>query len=391
MKQICPDELCCGCSVCEDVCPKHCISMAKHANGFLYPQIDQNTCIDCKLCQYTCPEHKIIKLPVNPHLYAARAVNESDWNRGSSGGLFGILATNIIKVHNGIVYGAAFDKDLKLRHVRISSLDDLMPLCKSKYITSDIRGIYKQIREDCKAGAYVLFCGTPCQCAALRKLLNKDYDNLLIVDFLCHGVPSLDLWQKSIVEYGRKHKAKIINFIFRAKPSKPRKNADHYFDITLIKPNGKKIVKMGRPSWEFPFYYHYTRYLGFRPSCYDCRYCTQDRMGDLTIADFWKLERLLPDVNPADRYSAIVVNNEKGENWLEAVKDRLWIKARPVDDLIKLNPTYTRGTMITHESVQSLADLERLPFEEYAKRHMTAPKMDIFSRSIRFAKRKIKL
>lgn len=365
--------------------------MVRHANGFLYPEIDQNTCIDCKLCQRTCPEHEILRPDVDARLYAAHAIAEDDWNRGSSGGIFGVIATKIIGEHNGVVYGASFDADLNLKHVRITSLDELLPLCKSKYVISDVRTIYKQVRDDCRKNSYVLFCGTPCQCAALRKFLGKDYDNLLIIDFLCHGVPSQELWHKSIAAYERRNGAKITHFSFRAKPDKPCKRVDHRFSLTMTKPDGRQIKKIGRPNWEFPFYYHYTRYLGFRPSCYDCRYCTPARNGDLTLADFWKLERLMPDIDPAKGYSAVVVNNEKGNKWLNAVEHKLWIEPRPIDDLKKLNPTYTHGPVTTCETVQSLQDLTTIPFDEYEKRYMTAPKMDLISRSIRFAKRKLKI
>lgn len=382
MGEICAFEKCCGCSACEDVCPNHCIKMILNPNGFFYPSIDDEKCCNCGICKKICPENEILKCAVEPQLYAAYAIDEYNYKAGSSGGIFGLIGKSILS-YGGKVYGAAFDESLNLCHIGVKDEKELSRLFKSKYIQSNTSFIFRSVLKDLYTGKPVLFSGTPCQCAALRKYLRKDYDNLLIVDILCHGVPSMDLWQKSLKSYGEKHKGIVTDFQFRSKPAV--RKTDHYFSLVIKKHNGKEQRLVNRPYYEFPFYYHYTQYCGFRETCYDCEYANTARVGDITLADFWKLDRLV-DIDSMRFASAVITNTIKGTKWFEKIKTQCWCKPMPITSLISLNPTYTKGTEKTPINQQSLKDLSDLKFSEYEKKYMVYKK-DIVSRGIRFIKR----
>lgn len=382
MIEICTPEKCCGCGACEDICPNQCIKMRQRGNGFLYPEVDTNRCCGCQLCRKTCPEYEIQYMPVNPTLYAAYALDTYTYSDGSSGGVFGLLSKEILS-QGGRVYGAAFDEQLNLRHIGINDEEQLSKLFKSKYIQSDTSFIFRAVLKDLNTGNVVLFSGTPCQCAALRKYLRRDFNNLVVVDILCHGVPSSDLWKKSLKSFGTRHGGIITNFQFRSKP--PKRKLDHYFSMTIKKSNGREKKILNRPSWEFPFYYHYTQYYGLRKTCYDCAYATPSRMGDITLADFWKLDQLI-DVDPERFVSAVITNTEKGEQLFSKIKTQCWYQQMPLSSFKLLNPTYTKGTVKTEVNQNSLRDLEVLSFSDYEKKYMIL-KRDLLTRGLRFIKR----
>lgn len=388
-KEICSNILCCGCRACENVCPRQCISMVKHDNGFYYPKINHELCTDCRRCQKVCPKNEVLYGAVNtPRLFAAYSLNEVHRNEGSSGGIFGELARYIIS-KDGVVYGAAFDEKLQLKHISVEKEHDLQPLFKSKYIESNTNGVFMDIKENLSRGRLVLFCGTPCQCAALRKIVNpNNTSNLFVVDFLCHGAPSQDLFNKSVSEYEKKHKGKILNFEFRSKPDIKNRNSDHYFSLKLLMKNGTIRELKNRPMWEFPYYSGFCMYNTLRPSCYDCDYANPRRVGDITIGDFWGLESLLNITDFVKGYSTVVVNTPKGYNLFQQIKGACFVKEFPISDLAQLNPTYTRGTIKTSINQQSLKDYSVLSYKEFENKYLLL-KMDLLNRGVRFVKNKV--
>lgn len=240
MDSICKKEDCCGCKACRDICPQAAIDMVKNTNGFFYPIISQNLCIDCGMCQKVCPGNKILHRIITDEssLFSAYSTNVDVRRSGSSGGVFYEIARkwlNLYKI-NATVYGAAFSSNLILRHIGVTDISDLTQLLKSKYIESDTNRVFIKIRTELKANRYILFCGTPCQCAALRNFLfDEDVSRLLVIDFLCHGVPSQDLFSKSIDWLENKIDGRITKFEFRSKPIKKYKGTDHYFSYTYIR------------------------------------------------------------------------------------------------------------------------------------------------------------
>ena len=210
-------EDCCGCYACYNICPKECITMESDNEGFWYPKIDKDKCINCNLCEKVCP---IINKP-NSSLYEKKSYavfnkNEKIRLESSSGGIFSLLAEYVINNH-GNVYGAVFDEDFNVKHVKINILQDINLLRGSKYVQSRINDIFKSIKFDLKNNKIVLFTGTPCQIAGLQSFLQKKYDNLILMDIVCHGVPSPLVWQQYINELKQNYKQNIKSIYFRDK------------------------------------------------------------------------------------------------------------------------------------------------------------------------------
>ena len=190
---------CCGCSACVQRCPKQCITLKEDNEGFLYPIVDKKTCIDCGLCEKVCP---ILHQgePQKPlKVYAAKNLNEEIRRQSSSGGIFTLLAEQVIQ-EGGVVFGARFDENWEVKHDYTETIEGLAVFRGSKYVQSRIEDNYKKAEEFLKQGRKVLFSGTPCQIAGLKRFLRKEYEELLTVDFVCHGVPSPGVWRKYLKE-----------------------------------------------------------------------------------------------------------------------------------------------------------------------------------------------
>ena len=196
-------EKCCGCSACMQACPKKCIIMKIDLEGFWYPKIKKSLCIDCHYCEKVCPVlHLLKKTDKTPVAYAAYSNEEYKRLNSSSGGIFTHLAEYILG-EKGVVFGASFNEDYKsVKHILVENENDLGKLRGSKYLQSDINETYKIAKEKLDSGCLVLFTGTPCQIEGLICFLQKDYENLLLVDVVCHGVPSPKIWRDYLKKFG---------------------------------------------------------------------------------------------------------------------------------------------------------------------------------------------
>lgn len=232
MIQILQERDCCGCGACSVVCPQNCITMQEGTLGHLFPRVDQTKCVGCGLCDRVCPMQVNLKHCDRQTAVAAFAKDASTRFEGSSGGMFGVFSKKLLA--NGyIVYGAAFDEDLKLQCMSANTVEELSPLYKSKYLQSDMTGGFKKIKEQLRAGKKILFVSTPCQVYALKSYLMEDYPNLLTVDFFCHGVPSQRFFNQCLAEEEKALGSKILRYGFRAK--KKRGATPHYVALSYEK------------------------------------------------------------------------------------------------------------------------------------------------------------
>ena len=303
---------CCGCGACVTACRYNAISMTVDNLGFLYPRINIDKCVDCGLCGKVCqfsPDYKKNKELDTPFVYALRTKDENRLNRSQSGGAFSEIATYIIS-HKGVVYGAAFETPSVVKHIRIESKKDLQLLQGSKYVQSDIRGIYDLVIVDLKAGRKVLFSGTACQVSGLRAIVpSKLIDNLFLVDIICHGVPSPRIWSDYIAYLEKKMHSTVITSNFRDKRYGWNNAQESYiFD------NGKECISHRYLDLYFGHYIS-------RDCCKCCPYTNTDRVGDLTIGDFWGWYKHHTEFDDNKGISLVLVNNNKGVAIMNAIKD----------------------------------------------------------------------
>lgn len=303
---------CCGCTACQNICPQNAITFKQGKETFLEPVIDFEKCINCGLCIKKCPQlNKIIKNNIeNQRVYAVKNKNLKERKASSSGGMFSVLARFYLE-NDGIVFGVAFDDNLKVKHIAIDKTEDLYKLQGSKYIQSDLKNVFKEVKQHLNENKKILFVGTPCQIAGLKSFLTIDYDNLLLVDLVCHGVPSQTLFDKFIEWKEEQIGEKIEEFNFRDK------NKKSWGCYSSIRTKSKTIYE---DSNENPYYRAFLNGDIYRDCCYDCLYATEDRIGDITIADFWGCEDYYPKFTDKNGVSAVLINNEKGKKIFESIK-----------------------------------------------------------------------
>lgn len=344
---------CCGCNACVQRCPKQCITMQEDEEGFLYPNVNQSICIDCGLCEKVCPV-------INPNeprqplqVFAAKNKNEEQRLRSSSGGIFILLAEYIIK-QGGVVFGARFDKTWEVEHAYAETFEDLAPLMRSKYVQSRIGNTYKEAEQFLKQGRKVMFVGTPCQIAALKKFLRKDYDNLLAVDLICHGVPSPGVWkryleeikskrngdaEKNTVLYSSRRENSVITSINFREKQLGGYSWKKYGFVVKEQPSQKCDQNTVLLSTSFDTNIYMRGFLAnlyLRPSCYKCPAKSGRSISDLTIGDFWGINKFNPDFDDDKGTEAILLYTSKYESIFNSINIELLLMK--YTDIIIGNP-----------------------------------------------------
>lgn len=372
---------CCGCRACLQKCNLNAITMVNDAYGFEYPRVDSDKCVECGLCESTCPILHIKKNP--PEVYAcgmAYALDGETKEQGSSGGMFGVLARAVI-AQGGIVYGAALDRELKLKTTGAETVDQLLPLYKSKYLLCDTNGKFCEIEAQLKKGRAVMYCSSPCQISALKSYLKADYENLITVDFVCHGVGSQSLFDGSVAYFERKNKIKIDNMVFRCKRSDA---SSHQYTYTYSK-NGRTVT-----DWDlyfsFPYYNAYCKQLVYRNECYQCKYATHERTGDITVGDFHTVKKYDSTVDRFAGVSMILVNTEKGKRIFDSVEKDIFFK--PMDkEVLYVNNRFSTGEKKPAEYDAFMECFKNEGFDKTVKRYLL-PRRDwmkiIYYKSPRF-------
>ncbi len=333
----CVREDCVGCGVCSAACPFGAISMTTDERGFYVPKVDDDKCKHCNKCVKTCPGR--VTPPVENFKKKVRAVWTKDENvrkTSTSGGLFWELGSAVLR-ENGEVWGVAFDDQIVPRHIVARDAETLKRLQGSKYLQSDAAACYPQVKASLDAGTRVLFTGTPCQCAALRNYLQRDYDNLVLMDFVCHGAPSVGLFQSYLQTYIRpKYNADIVSAKFRVKLSgwSGSGNEIKFADGSVYQAD----------FFHDPYLIAFTRNFSLNNSCYHCRYANMARVADITVSDFWGyVSRKFRFRNTNRGISMAMTNTAKGEKFLLGSLDNCVYTETSVREGVEGNPCLSRS------------------------------------------------
>lgn len=361
MIKITDKENCCGCHNCALVCPKNCITMKEDKEGFLYPAVDEDKCIDCGICEKSCPI--ISPLENNKALnditsYAAYSKNNDIRLNSSSGGMFTHLASSVINA-GGVVFGAAFDKKFGVHHICVDNLDDLCKLRGSKYLQSIVGNSFKEAEDYLKKGTKVYFSATPCQISALLKYLKKDYDNLITQDFICHGVPSPKIWKYYLEYRQNKANSKVEKISFRDK-NKSWKN----YCVNMIFENDSYIENFSSDDYMKAFLSNYC----LRPSCYNCSFKTMTRPSDITLADFWGIQNIMPEMDDDKGTSLLCINSDKGKMLFDEIKNDTVYKTVSLEEAVKFNPSMTCSSPLPPKRNYFMQNVSECNFDEVAKK-----------------------
>lgn len=359
---------CCGCEACVQVCPRHCILFEEDEYGFCYPHTNMETCINCGLCEKSCPVINTGTEVFPMRKVASKNRNEEQRIKSSSGGVFILLAESVIR-RGGIVFGAAFDSEWSVRHLSADTIEGVMPFLGSKYVQSKIGDSYKVTKIHLDNGREVLFSGTSCQIAGLKHYLTKDYNNLLTIEVMCHGVPSPRVWReyldniqqpKGAVNGGnmvfsslnecpsieaisfRDKKDGWGNYGFVVRYSSDELEAENN-SLLPVKSN-VKIVETREPHNENPYMQAFLSNAILRPICFSCPFKSGRSGADISLGDFWTVDQYLPGVNDDKGISLVYLLSEKGVNAYSVLN----VADYELDKYVEYNTAFTSSTKIKY-------------------------------------------
>jgi coenzyme F420-reducing hydrogenase beta subunit/putative flippase GtrA len=368
---------CCGCGACAQACPTHCIEMRQDQEGFLYPMADATRCVDCGKCEQVCP---IIRadspLPdpgtafEQPLAIGGRHRDEAIRQASSSGGAFSLFADRVFAM-GGVVYGAAM-RDGRVVHVCATNAAELAALRGSKYVQSVIGDAYSEIEGHLKAGRPVLFTGTPCQTAGLASFLGKPWDNLYLVDFICHGTPSPKIFAEYLASIEAREGSKVVSFSFREK-DKGWHESGLQMGTRAKLANGKEIRKY--PALRDSYMNGFLEDIYLRPSCYQCRFkVIPKHTADITIADFWGVNRVLPQLNDGRGTSLLLIHNERGKALFDAVSEAFEYQECDWKAATVKNPTLIRPASVPDKRETFFGELEARGYDYVARKYLSTPR-----------------
>lgn len=356
---------CCGCMACGDVCPKQAIAFPRDNEGFWYPSVDSEKCVGCGLCEKICPMLNLESVQKNTKeelkVYGGYHNDIVIRFDSTSGGIFSALAQTMYS-EKGYVSGAFYNEHFDVENYISNSKLDLRKLRSSKYVQSLAGGLYKKIKTLLDSGEKVLACGSPCQMAALRTYLQKDYDNIVIVDFLCRACNSPKVFHKYLESLEAKYGSAVTAI--------KDKNKDHGWRSLARKvtfADGQTYYGEGHDD-------HYRRgyHLNVfeRPSCYGCKFKGVPRISDITLGDFWGIESIDPSIDKDLGTSLIMLNSAKGREFFKKTKNRLIVKEFTLADIEKGNSQALYGGVVYPDGIDRasfFADLDKMPFDECAE------------------------
>lgn len=330
---LCHDDTCTGCSACANICPVNAIELKPNDEGFYRPNIDASQCIGCLLCEKHCPICNPLlnkTAQKEPRTFAAWHKSPEVRRVSSSGGAFSALAKTILD-DDGCVVGAAYDENMQVRHIMIESEHELSRLRLSKYVQSFIGDIFKTLKKQLEQGRKVLFVGTPCQAAGLKSFLNRSYDNLIVCDFICHGVPSAMVFFQWVKWLEKIYSKKIISVNFRDK----RKGWYDPIRVLTFSDGHKAVANVKEDSYVVGYYGN----CDLQYCCYDCQFLKFPHVSDLTLGDYWGIGKTIHFENKSEienGISLIIANNDHGLSFVLQCHD-IFLVERDVDDALIRN------------------------------------------------------
>lgn len=328
--EICKKEMCTGCFACMNICPRDAIQRGEDACGKTIPAIDKEKCIECGLCVKTCPANKLVEFHIPIKCYAAWGKDEKDREGCSSGGIATVLSKAVVD-EGGIVYGAAFNDDLELQHMGVQTKEEIEKLKGSKYVQSYTGLTFRNIKENLMTGRKVLFIGTPCQVEGLKSYLKDDYENLILVDIVCHGTPPMKYLKEYLEIIDQRRKTRGIAF---------RGKKDYY--LTLYGDEQEFYSKKSNRDY---YFYSFLKGLIHRDNCYSCKYAKAERCSDITIGDFWGLKKEELESSYRGKVSVVLINTHHGEKVWDVYKDKYCFEERKIQEAVEGNGQLRRPSL----------------------------------------------
>lgn len=355
------EENCTGCGACVDVCPKGAVELQPIGKfGTMIAKVNTKLCVGCNMCEKVCPKLKDLYVPdFDKNAYAIVSKNAEILNRSSSGGMFSVLAEFFVS-KGYTVYGTGFNASMQLVTYGVDTISGIENLCKSKYVQSNMQGVYAEIYKKISNGEKVMFTGTPCQCKALS-LYSREYkDNLFLVDFFCHGVPSQLFFDKCKELYEAKNKCRVIGYEFRTKIKNGK--TPHYYTITSLD-NGN-VKKKTDYYFDSPYYAAFQSYINLRESCYSCEFAAETRYSDITIGDFHGIEKYNQHIDRFNGVSMVIPNTPKGKKVFDSCSDEYECWPFNLKTLIADKQCFAGGTEKPAFRTQFESDFNNMDFEK---------------------------
>lgn len=353
---------CTGCYGCANVCPKNCINMIEDDEGFKYPKINNDICIKCNLCDKVCPILNNRNMDNNPIALAAYNKDERIRKESSSGGIFTLIAESIIK-SGGIVFGAKFNNQFEVVHDYTDNIYGISQFRGAKYVQSNIGETYSLAKMFLEKGRKVLFSGTPCQIGGLKRYLQKEHENLICVDLICHGVPSPISWRKYKQRFEKNNNIKGINFRDKTYGWKSYSFKVEFEDSSDI------LIKRNENSYMDGFIGD----IYLRPSCHNCKFKSINRESDITLADFWGIENVRRDMNDDKGISLILINSEKGKKIFRNIFDSIEKAEVDIDEAIKYNSSAIKSSYCNPRRDYFFKRINKTPFDKLVIKSLKDP------------------
>ena len=349
--------LCSGCKACMTICPVDAIEMIKDEEGFEYPRINKEKCINCKVCNKVCPNVKKSSENNMIEAYGAKLKDLESRKTSRSGGLFIALSDYILE-QNGIIYGSVLNKDFSVSHSRATTKEERDLFKGSKYIQSDMKNTIREVIEDLKSGRKVLFSGTPCQIGGLLAAVPKQIqENLFTVEIICHGVASEVIYKDFLKYIEEKTNKKIKKFIFRDK----NYGWATHLETCIFEDDSQLTTRIFKD-----LYYGLTI---LRPSCYKCNYANRNRVSDISIGDFWGVDKINPEFYDNNGVSLAIINTEKGKEFFEIVKKDIDIVDCSLENCIKYTRTLSAPTKEAETREEFWNDYKSESFESIVRKY----------------------